>query len=56
MYEAQRVCAAARTFAELGSETVSRVESGYKVLNTLDPTSQGHIVAHVKRTLGWPAR
>ena len=51
MYEAQRVCAAARTFAELGSEAISRVESGYGVLNTLDATSQGHIVAHVTRTL-----
>ena len=51
MYEAQRVCAAARTFAELGSEAISRVESGYEVLTTLDATSKGHIVAHVTRTL-----
>ena len=51
MYEAQRVCAAARTFAELGGEAISRLESGYEVLNTLDATSQGRIVAHVTRTL-----
>jgi hypothetical protein len=51
MHEAQRVCAATRAFAELGSEAISRVESGYELLTTLDTTSKGHIVAHVTRTL-----